>query len=75
MALGAGVVVLGANVTTQWLKATLGRPGIDEVGTYPSGHVTVAMSLAMALVLVAPPGLRRSRRCWGRRTRRPSASG
>ncbi len=58
VALGAGVLVLGANLTTQWLKATLGRPGIDEVGTYPSGHVTVAMSLAMALVLVAPPWAR-----------------
>ena len=58
VALGAGVLVLGANLTTHWLKATLGRPGIDEAGTYPSGHVTVAMSLAMALVLVAPPWAR-----------------
>ena len=58
VALGAGVLVLGANLTTQWLKATLGRPGLDEAGTYPSGHVTVAMSLAMALVLVAPPWAR-----------------
>jgi membrane-associated phospholipid phosphatase len=60
LALGAGVIVLGANLTTQALKATLSGPssGLPEAGTYPSGHVTVAMSLAMALVLVAPPALR-----------------
>lgn len=60
LALGAGVVVLGANVTTQFLKAALDRPGPfgTEAGSFPSGHVTVAMSLAMALVLVAPPALR-----------------
>ncbi len=60
LALGAGAIVLGANVTTQYLKAALDRPGAlgPEAGTYPSGHVTVAMSLAMALVLVSPPALR-----------------
>jgi hypothetical protein len=60
LALGAGLIVAGANVTTQLLKAALDRPGPSgpEPGSYPSGHVTVAMSLAMALVLVAPPALR-----------------
>jgi membrane-associated phospholipid phosphatase len=60
LALGAGAVVLGANLTTQYLKSVLDRPGPfgPEAGSYPSGHVTVAMSLAMALVLVAPPALR-----------------
>ncbi len=60
LALGAGVIMLGANLTTQYLKAELGRPGTfaPEEGSYPSGHVTVAMSLAMALVLVVPPALR-----------------
>ena len=60
LALGAGAAVLGANVTTQYLKSALDRPGPfgPEPGSYPSGHVTVAMSLAMALVLVAPPALR-----------------
>jgi hypothetical protein len=60
LALGAGAIVLGANLTTQYLKASLERPGPAglEAGSYPSGHVTVAMSLAMALVLVAPPALR-----------------
>ncbi len=63
LAVGAGVIVLGANLTTQFLKSTLDRPdlvnGLDpSPGAFPSGHVTVAMSLAMALVLVAPPALR-----------------
>jgi membrane-associated phospholipid phosphatase len=62
LALGAGVVVLGANVTTQILKQEVGRPDLLPSslpnGSFPSGHVTVAMSLAMALVLVAPQALR-----------------
>jgi membrane-associated phospholipid phosphatase len=62
LALGAGVVVLGANLTTQLLKQEVGRPDLLPSslpnGSFPSGHVTVAMSLAMALVLVAPPALR-----------------
>jgi membrane-associated phospholipid phosphatase len=63
LAVGAGVVVLGANISTQALKRELGRPdllpgSLPTPGTFPSGHVTVAMSLAMALVLVAPPALR-----------------
>ena len=60
LALGAGVVVLGANLTTQAMKAQLDRPGPfgPRPASYPSGHVTVAMSLAMALILVAPPDLR-----------------
>jgi len=64
LALAAGVLIAGANVTTQLLKAGLPRPDLVADGTpatngsFPSGHVTVAMSLAMALVLVAPPGLR-----------------
>ena len=60
LALGAGVIVLGANLTTQAMKAQLDRPGPfgPEAGSYPSGHVTVAMSLAMALILVTPPDLR-----------------
>ena len=60
LALGAGAAVLGANLTTQYLKAALDRPGPDGPvpGSFPSGHVTVAMSLALALVLVAPPALR-----------------
>lgn len=62
-AAGAGVVVLGANLTTQAMKGHFDRPDLlggfrTDAGAFPSGHVTVAMSLAMALVLVAPPALR-----------------
>ncbi len=63
LALGAGVVVLGANLTTQAIKARFDRPdlvggGLATEGGFPSGHVTVAMSLAMGLVLVAPASFR-----------------
>lgn len=63
LALGAGVVVLGANLTTQAIKAHFDRPdlvggGLATDGGFPSGHVTVAMSLAMGLVLVAPASFR-----------------
>jgi len=61
LAIAAGAVVLGANVTTEVLKELiLGRrdlvPPPDIIGpSFPSGHTTVAMSLAVALVLVVPP--------------------
>jgi len=63
LAVGVGVMILGANLTTQAMKAQLDRPRLtdawwDGAGSFPSGHATVAMSLAMALVLVAPPALR-----------------
>jgi len=63
-ALGAAAILGGANLTTQLLKPLLSR--LDPLGaeasripeTFPSGHATVAMSLALAAVLVSPPGLR-----------------
>lgn len=58
-------LIAGANVTTQLLKYGLIRPdlGVDPeraaVGnTLPSGHATVAASVAVALVLVLPPRIR-----------------
>lgn len=60
LAITAGVLVVGANVTTEVLKdLILGRrdlvPPPDIIGpSFPSGHTTVAMSLAVALVLVVP---------------------
>lgn len=60
LALAVGVVILGSNVTTQLLKHGLDRPDLGEVmyratvNTWPSGHTTVAASLAAALVLVVP---------------------
>jgi membrane-associated phospholipid phosphatase len=62
LAVGIGVLVLGANVTTQVLKDVLDRPrlldGAPSLTSFPSGHATVAMSLALALVLVVPARLR-----------------
>lgn len=66
LALAAGVVIVGANVTTQILKTgILERPDLvgppDPLGmtnSFPSGHSTVAMSLAVAFVLVVPTAAR-----------------
>jgi membrane-associated phospholipid phosphatase len=61
LSLGAGAVIAGSVMTTEVLKhVLLPRPyfGIrDAVGihsSYPSGHTTVAFSLAIAALLVAP---------------------
>lgn len=60
-AFAAIVVVLGANMTTQVLKPTLATSRFSEVlgdgqlatGSWPSGHATAAMSLALCAVLVS----------------------
>ncbi|MDO5633966.1 MAG: phosphatase PAP2 family protein [Micrococcus sp.] len=55
------VAVVGANVTTQALKALLDRPVFDNAVPYlagnsaPSGHTTLAASAAVALLLAASP--------------------
>jgi membrane-associated phospholipid phosphatase len=62
----AATVVLGANLTTQLLKAVLSHPrlpaalGAEQVGEvpFPSGHVTAAASIAIAFLLVVPPTAR-----------------
>jgi hypothetical protein len=61
LALGAAVLIGGAIMTTEILKKlVLPRPDlgiVDPLGrlaTFPSGHTTVAMSLAMAAMIVAP---------------------
>ena len=56
-ALGA---VVGANLTTQVLKAyILTRPNLGVTtgagNSLPSGHTTVAVTISLALVVVAPP--------------------
>jgi PAP2 superfamily len=64
LALAAGAVIVGANVTTQVLKKVLPRPDrlasdpLSIGNTLPSGHATVAMSIALAAVLVASPRYR-----------------
>jgi PAP2 superfamily len=63
LAFGVGLLVVGANVSTQILKGVLSRPNLDGAlgaahTSFPSGHSTVAMSLALALVLAVPSRLR-----------------
>lgn len=70
-ALGAALLVVGANLTAQILKPLLGRADplggetarrdVGEFlgGAFPSGHAAAALSLGLALVLVSPPALRR----------------
>jgi len=62
LALTAAVVILGSNITTQLMKKVLldrpdliGRPDpLGMLNTFPSGHSTVAMSLAVGIVIVVP---------------------
>jgi membrane-associated phospholipid phosphatase len=64
VALAVLVVLTGANGTTQLLKPALGRAQFfgpdNSLGppSFPSGHATVAMSLALAAVLASPAGVR-----------------
>jgi membrane-associated phospholipid phosphatase len=62
LAAGALVLVAGANITTQVLKSyVFERPDLLALGapnSLPSGHTTVAASVALALALIAPPVLR-----------------
>ncbi|MCP3420429.1 phosphatase PAP2 family protein [Nocardioides pinisoli] len=55
-AAAAAALVLGANLTTQALKAWSERPdyGNLTVASYPSGHATVVVSLVFAALLVVP---------------------
>jgi membrane-associated phospholipid phosphatase len=63
VALAVVAILLGANVTTQLLKPLLAHPRTTDVlagltapsaKSWPSGHATAAMSLALASVLAAP---------------------
>lgn len=65
LAAAATLMIVGANLTTQLLKTQVDRPdyGVDleraaAGNSLPSGHGTVAASVAIALVLVLPSGLR-----------------
>lgn len=65
LALGVVVVVLGTAVIVEVLKAVLPRPdfGIDppseSANSLPSGHASIGVALALALVMVVPVGWRR----------------
>ncbi|HET6868009.1 MAG TPA: phosphatase PAP2 family protein [Solirubrobacteraceae bacterium] len=62
--LAIGAIVLGANATTELLKHVLVSPRPGEwvpgsaISSWPSGHSTAAMSLALASVLAVPARLR-----------------
>lgn len=66
MALIVPGVLLGANLATQLLKPALADPRVLELlgtqviyaGSWPSGHATASMSLALGLVLVVGRRLR-----------------
>ncbi|MEV4348489.1 phosphatase PAP2 family protein [Actinoplanes sp. NPDC049596] len=61
LAIGAALLVIGANVTTQLLKMRLYRPdldGADMPNSFPSGHTAAAASVAFAVILVLPQALR-----------------
>jgi membrane-associated phospholipid phosphatase len=59
VAVTIGVIMFGANATTQWLKAPLAAPHTLPLhnlthlpgATWPSGHATAAMSLALCMVI------------------------
>jgi membrane-associated phospholipid phosphatase len=67
LAFASAAILIGANVTTQLLKLVLAHPraasllaGARPVGSssWPSGHATAAMALALCLILVVPARLR-----------------
>jgi len=61
LAIGATVLVLGANVSCQLLKTRLPRPDLDRFpapNSFPSGHTAAAASVAFALILVLPAAVR-----------------
>jgi membrane-associated phospholipid phosphatase len=66
MAAVVPAILLTANVATQLLKPALADPRIVDLhggrafypGSWPSGHSTASMSLALCLVLVVGPRLR-----------------
>lgn len=64
VALVVVTILAGANLTTQFLKPALGQTRVSEwlgagaqvsPGSWPSGHATAAMTLALCLVLVTAP--------------------
>ena len=65
LALALPVVLVGAALTTEILKPLLATPRADgwidakiSVASWPSGHATAALTLALCAILVAPRRLR-----------------
>jgi membrane-associated phospholipid phosphatase len=66
VAVAIATVLIGANVTTQLVKPVFAHPRpsmvlggvLPSASSWPSGHATAAMSLALVSVLAAPSRLR-----------------
>jgi membrane-associated phospholipid phosphatase len=61
VAVGAALLVVGANLTTQLLKTRLDRPNLDAFpapNSFPSGHTTAAASVAFVLIIALPHAVR-----------------
>lgn len=67
VAVAVGVILLGANLTTHLLKPLLAEPREASFfgwwtpvapASWPSGHATAAMSLALSMVLAVPARMR-----------------
>ena len=60
LAVGTCTLIVGSLATTEILKRSLRRPKLGVVGvlgnapTYPSGHTTIAMALAVSAIFVSP---------------------
>lgn len=69
--LAIGAIILGANASTELLKHVLVSPRPGElvpgsaISSWPSGHSTAAMSLALVLVLAVPARLRPAAAAFG----------
>ncbi len=62
VAIMLGVIILAANETTQLLKPMLAAPRLPvqpsvyvDAASWPSGHATAAMALALCAVIAVPP--------------------
>jgi membrane-associated phospholipid phosphatase len=61
LAVGAALLVIGANVSSQLLKTRLDRANLDDFpapNSFPSGHTTAAASVVFAVILVLPHAVR-----------------
>jgi len=67
LAVAVAITIAGASATSELLKQALARPRYSDLlglhhqispASFPSGHSTAAMSVALCGVLVAPPRLR-----------------
>lgn len=67
VALAVGAVLVGSGLTTQLLKPALATPRVSPhlgnaadiaAASWPSGHATASMSLALCAILVAPAAAR-----------------